>query len=203
MKKFFALILTFTILSVPFTARAGILDDWLADIRGELRGIGYTIDCFDNFGEKTATFKGDRISVSPNKVYDMLNQEYVMSSVLTITIDGSQIASCGDTLIFYEDGLLPDYDFTAQDINSTSDSSFVEAPFIAKTINDIKNMCGKPMIAVIKSQTGALLYAFSGNDVYWEVPRDLPKMTSLVVDGKRIYIHRANYQIIDEQLLEE
>lgn len=43
--------------------------------------------------------------------------------------------------------------------------------------------------------------AFSGDDVYWEVPEDLPKMTKLMIDGKALYIHRANYQIIDKALL--
>ena len=30
------------------------------------------------------------------------------------------------------------------------------------------------------------------------VPEDLPKMTKLMVDGKALYIHRANYQINDK-----
>ena len=34
-----------------------------------------------------------------------------------------------------------------------------------------------------------------------DVPEDLPKMTKLMVDGKALYIHRANYQIIDKKLL--
>lgn len=39
------------------------------------------------------------------------------------------------------------------------------------------------------------------DDVYWEVTDDLPKMTKLMVDGKALYIHRANYQINDKELL--
>ena len=48
---------------------------------------------------------------------------------------------------------------------------------------------------------GTAYSGFSGDDVYWEVPEDLPKMTKLMVDGKALYIHRANYQIIDKKLL--
>lgn len=51
---------------------------------------------------------------------------------------------------------------------------------------------------MIKSRLGQPIAAFSGDDVYWEVPEDLPKMTKLMVDGKALYIHRANYQIIDK-----
>lgn len=54
---------------------------------------------------------------------------------------------------------------------------------------------------VIKSQLGQPIAAFSGDDVYWEVLEDLPKMTKLMIDGKALYIHRANYQIIDKALL--
>ena len=68
-------------------------------------------------------------------------------------------------------------------------------------LNKYKNYFGKPVVIVIKSQTGYPLYAFSGNNVYWEVPDNLPKFTKLTVDGKQLYIHRVNFQIIDKDLL--
>ena len=40
-----------------------------------------------------------------------------------------------------------------------------------------------------------------GEDVYWEIPDDLPKMTKLMIDGKALYIHRANFEIIDKELI--
>lgn len=54
---------------------------------------------------------------------------------------------------------------------------------------------------VIKSQLASLSPHFPGDNVYWEIPEDLPKMTKLMIDGKALYIHRANYQIIDSDLL--
>ena len=56
---------------------------------------------------------------------------------------------------------------------------------------------------VIKSQTGQPICAYSGNNVYWEVKTDLPKTTKLMIDNKALYIHRANFQIIDKKLLNE
>lgn len=44
--------------------------------------------------------------------------------------------------------------------------------------------------------------AYSGDEVYWKVCDDLPKTTKLMVDGKALYIHRANFQIIDKALLQ-
>ena len=46
------------------------------------------------------------------------------------------------------------------------------------------------------------MMAFSGECFYWVIPEDLPKMTKLMIDGKALYIHRANFQIIDKELIE-
>ena len=117
------------------------------------------------------------------------------------TIDGKQMITCGDTCIFYEDGLVPDYDFTVSEIQSSS-HGLSGTTFVSGIVNEVKNAFGKSVVVLIKSQTGALIYAFSGENVYWEVPDDLPKFTTLYVDGKRLYIHRANFQIIDKALIE-
>ena len=69
------------------------------------------------------------------------------------------------------------------------------------TFNKYKNYFGKGTVVVIQSQLGDPICAFSGDDVYWEVSEDLPKTTKLMVDGKALYIHRANFQIIDKELL--
>ena len=52
-----------------------------------------------------------------------------------------------------------------------------------------KNMFGKARVVVIKSQLGQPIVAYSGADVYWEIPDDLPKFTKLMIDGKALYIH--------------
>ena len=56
-------------------------------------------------------------------------------------------------------------------------------------------------MAVIQSQMGDPLCAYSGKEVYWEVCEDLPKTTKLMIDGKALYIHRANFQLIDRELI--
>ena len=55
---------------------------------------------------------------------------------------------------------------------------------------------------LIQSQLGVPVCAYEGDDVYWEIPDDLPKMTKLMIDGKPLYIHRANFQIIDTELIQ-
>ena len=125
-----------------------------------------------------------------------------MSSVITITIDGKQVESCGSTVLFVEKGLKPDVEFETEEVNISSDASGIgDMTIVAETVNKYKNYFGKPTVVVIQSQLGDPICAFSGQDVYWEVREDLPKTTKLMIDGKALYIHRANFQIIDKALL--
>ena len=124
-----------------------------------------------------------------------------LSSVITITVDGNQLISCGDTCVFYDKRLVPEHEFYLDSIDSNS-SGLMDSALISGLVNNVKNQFGKPMVVVIKSQMGVPIYAFSGNKVYWEVQEDLPRFTKLMIDGKALYIHRANFQIIDKDLLD-
>lgn len=126
---------------------------------------------------------------------------YDVSSVITILIDGKEIESCGDTCIFEQKGLKPEVDFTQEDIISHSTGKISENTYIAGILNCYKNYFGKSRVVVIKSQLGQPIAAYSGDEVFWKIPDDLPKMTKLMIDGKALYIHRANFQIIDKELL--
>lgn len=186
-----------------------MLESAVNDIKGNLVGNGYDIYTYDNYGDLVLTTGGDKISISGNKTettsYDSDGStitNYEMSSVITITIDGDEIQSCGDTCIFEQDGLDAEVDFTQEVINSQTDGSFDENTAIARFVNQYKNMFGKSRVVVVKSQLGQPIKAYSGDDVYWEIPDDLPKMTKLMIDGKALYIHRANFQIIDKTLLD-
>lgn len=177
------------------------------DIHGSLIGNNYTVYTYDNYGNQTLKTSGKKISITGNKIettsYDSDGRTvtgYDLSSVITITIDGKEIESCGDTCVFVQKGLEPEVDFSLDEINS-SGSRVTGNVAIARVLNKYKNDFGKSRIVVIKSQMGQPIAAFSGDNVYWEIPDDLPKMTKLMVDGKALYIHRANYQIIDKDLL--
>lgn len=186
-----------------------MLESAVNDIKGNLVGNGYDIYTYDNYGDLVLTTSGDKISISGNKTettsYDSDGStitNYEMSSVITITIDGDEIQSCGDTCIFEQDGLDAEVDFTQEAIESQTDGSFDENTAVARFVNQYKNMFGKSRVVVVKSQLGQPITAYSGDDVYWEIPDDLPKMTKLMIDGKALYIHRANFQIIDKSLLD-
>lgn len=183
-------------------------DDYMNDVKGNLSGNSYTIYTYDNYGKKVMTTTGDKINISGNKTkskgYDSEGNEttsYDVSSVITILIDGKEIESCGDTCIFEQKGLEPEVDFTQENIISHSTGKISENTYIAGIVNYYKNYFGKSRVVVIKSQLGQPIAAYSGDEVFWKIPDDLPKMTKLMIDGKALYIHRANFQIIDKELL--
>lgn len=183
-------------------------DDYMNDVKGNLSGNSYTIYTYDNYGQKVMTTTGDKINIAGNKTkskgYDSEGNEttsYDVSSVITILIDGKEIESCGDTCIFEQKGLKPEVDFTQEDITSHSTGKISENTYIAGIVNYYKNYFGKSRVVVIKSQLGQPIAAYSGDEVFWKIPDDLPKMTKLMIDGKALYIHRANFQIIDKELL--
>lgn len=204
---------TFTIvlflLLIICLAGCARLRSGIHDLHGSIIGNEYYIDVFDNTGIRTLRSHGKRIDIDNNiveeKTYSSVSDEWystkTLSSVITITIDGKQLISCGDTCIFYDKRLVPEYEFYLDNIDSSS-SGIMDSTLISGVVNSIKNEFGKPMVVIIKSQMGAPIYAFSGNRVYWEVQEDLPRFTKLMIDGMALYIHRANFQIIDKALLD-
>ena len=205
-KKRFAMAVVCAVMTIAL-AGCSMLSSKLNDITGKLVGNSYTITTYDNYGNRVMTTTGDKINVQGNAVetssYDSdgnVITGYELSSVITITIDGKEIESCGDTCIFVQKGLTPDVDFTTETIKSSS--GIFDITSISAKLNQYKNKFGKARVVVIKSQLGNPIMAFSGDSVYWEIPEDLPKMTKLMIDGKALYIHRANFQIIDKELIE-
>ena len=184
------------------------LKNKINELSGTIKGNTYECQFYSNSGELFMTAEGENINMRPNIVDEYSYSESgwmiteTMSSVITITIDGKQIESCGSTVLFVEEGLVPDVEFDTTDVDVSSDASGLgDLNIVAETVNKYKNYFGKPTVVVIQSQLGDPICAFSGNDVYWEVSEDLPKTTKLMIDGKALYIHRANFQIIDKDLL--
>ena len=202
-------LITAILLLAACMAGCARLRSGIHDLHGSIIGNEYYIDVFDNTGIRTLRTHGKKIDIDNNVVeertYSSTTDEWystkTLSSVITITVDGNQLISCGDTCVFYDKRLVPEHEFYLDSIDSNS-SGLMDSALISGLVNNVKKQFGKPMVVVIKSQMGAPIYAFSGNKVYWEVQEDLPRFTKLMIDGKALYIHRANFQIIDKDLLD-
>lgn len=173
---------------------------------GSLDRQAFTMSVYDNAGGLVMTSHARKIEMSDNMTdagyYSGIGVSTDLSGTLsagsveeesaaiTVTLDGREFDSCGDTLIFAEDGLEPvkGFDANAFKRDDTSDV----AP-----MNRLRDSFDRKSIVVVKSQTGTPIEAFNGDKVEWGVCDDLPKTTKIQVDGKLLYIHRANFQIMD------
>ena len=204
-KKIVVVIAIMLLLATLLTGCAGFQSD-VNSLNGSITGNTYECQFFSNHGQKFMTMSGQKIDINENVVRERIYTDKgwgytkTLSSVITITVDGNEVESCGTTILFIEDGLTPDVDFTMQDITSIAEGLF-DNTIIANTVNRYKNWFGKSRVVVIQSQMGDPIMAFSGDEVYYTVCEDLPKTTKLMIDGHALYIHRANFQIIDKDLL--
>ena len=204
-KKMIVVIALMLLLATLLTGCAGFQSD-VNSLNGSITGNTYECQFFSNHGQKFMTMSGQKIDINENivreRIYTNKGWGYTktLSSVITVTVDGNEVESCGTTILFIEDGLTPDVDFTMQDITSVA-QGILDNTILANTVNRYKNWFGKSRVVVIQSQMGDPIMAFSGDEVYYTVCEDLPKTTKLMIDGHALYIHRANFQIIDKDLL--
>lgn len=188
------LILSFTLVSC--STGIGFIDNWLGKTKGALIGQDFTISSYDDYGNKTLTVNSNKVNVG---LYDNGEEAVYKSEVLEITANGNQMLQVGNTLIFAEKGLDMIEDFEVPtNINTQNGGGIIP---VDRFINSLKNKLGKDKTVIISSQMGLPIGVFQGEDVYVEVPDNLPKMTRLNIDGKSLYIHRANYIIIDSKMI--
>ena len=161
----------------------------------ELSGVAFTVDVYDNYGNPVTTMHGRKVAVEPTSTDEDGNTD---SSVLRITIDGDDVYTTGNTVVFTEDGLERVDDFeTPKQIEGDGDGFAM----FDRMLNDFANLNGKARMVSVSSQLGIPIAAYGGDEVEFTVPDNLPKFTKLNIDGKALYIHRANYMVIDNNLL--
>lgn len=206
MKRFFRYvsIICVAILLISLSS-CGWFGNKMKNIKGELIGNNFTIDFYNNIGNNILTIYGDKVGIEANYVSTTSidsegakSTNYELSSVVTLTVDGNQVAQTGNTVIFAEEGLKKLEDFELSDEISTNGGTI---NILDRNINEIKNMIGTPKVVIICSQLGVPIAVYGGDSVYWEIPDDLPKTTKLNIDGKALYIHRANYILLDTDMI--
>ena len=107
------------LLLVVGQAGCAMFKSGIHDLHGSIFGNEYNIDIFDNMGIRTLRTHGEKIDIDNNIVEETSYSSdsdgwfttKTLSSVITITIDGKQLISCGDTCIFYDTRLQPSMSF--------------------------------------------------------------------------------------------
>lgn len=181
------------------------VNDFLGRTKGSLVGQEFQVDVYDYYANKTLEIEGSKITVGlkeNEKSFFSSGEDEVKypSSVLEITVNGDEVLQVGNTVIFAEKGLdvVEEYEIP-ENVSVAEGGGFV--PF-DRFLNDIENKIGKEKTVVISSQMGIPIGVYQGKSVKVSVPDNLPKMTRLNIDGKSLYIHRANYIILDSKILE-
>ena len=177
----------------------------IKEIKGDLIGNEFKVEIYDNYANNLLNMEGEKVNLSSNIVETKgvdsngtLTTNYEMSSVITITIDGHEVGQTGNSVLFIEEGLnkaeieLP---------KTTVQTNGGTINIVDENLNKIKNMMGKSRAIIICSQLGVPIAAFEGDDIYYEIPDDLPKTTKIIVDGKALYVHRVNYILVDKEII--
>ena len=199
--KILAVLVIMTMI-LSFTGCA-LVDSFIEGIQGALVGDDFKILVYDDYGNNSLTLQGNKINIGLFENYANNNSESAgfKSEVLEITVDGSQFLHVGSSAVFAERGvdMIKDYDFEyLKDMTSTGNSLFIP---LERSLNSFSNMIGKKKTIVVKTQLGITIGIYQGDKVYVEVPDDLPQMTRVIIDGKSLYIYRADYEIIDTEVL--
>lgn len=203
MKKKFkpiVLVIAISLIGISMFGCAKI-KDLAGKIKGDLVGQQFTVTTYDDYGNKTLTVEGSKVTVGllqNSDNFDKKSAEF-KSEVLEVTVNGSQMFQVGNTVVFAENGLdmIEGYD-VPKDVNVNKGGGYVP---LDRFVNDVKNKIGKEKTIIISSQQGIPIGVYQGKDVYVTIPEDLPKMTRINIDGKTLYIHRANYTILDSKMI--
>lgn len=172
------------------------MDAFMSQFRGDLIGNSYQISEFDDFGNRVFTVHGDKVSLSS----DINSEGEIETSYMDITIDGHEWNHVGGTLIFMQDGADMITDFQIPDDMST-DSSSSGLMSVDRFINNYENLIGRSVVVIVYSQMGVPIGMFQGDNVYTKVPDDLYKTTMVSIDGKLVYVHKANIDIIPANMI--
>lgn len=169
----------------------------------QLKGNTYTIQTYDEDSNIIDRFYGKSISIQPDDRFATANADGVTekSSLIELTIGGQTILHVGSTLVAAEDGLENVFEEFAKTYDIENHDRSI--PFLNTMYNRMKNnFSGKSKAILIRSQTGKPLATYAGESVS-HFSTDIDKSTGLLIDGKFLFIYRADYTIIDTKLLDD
>ena len=185
-----------TLLLVLALTGCAFVDSFVGKLTGTLFGKGYTITQYDDYGNLVFTVHGDKVTMNCQ-----LDENGEVSSYIDITIDGKSWKHVGSTLVFAQKGVDMITDFQLPE-NMEGGSGSTGLMEVDRKINSYANLFGKKLIVLVSSQNGTPIGLFQGDDCYTEIPGDLPKTTMISIDGKLVYVHRANVDIIPASMFQ-
>lgn len=169
----------------------------IKDTQADLLGLNRSISVYDFNGNRTEYYEGDNVRLDKSDI----------ANAILITMDGKSMTMVGNTAIILENGIenkLDNPDFMKEFQSIQTDLAQPQGggsglPFLDKRWNKlISGVSGLNRILIVKSESGAIIGVFQGKNVLIEAS-DLEKTTKVLIDGKRMHLHRTNYTILELQ----
>ncbi|MGV3125548.1 DUF5052 family protein [Streptococcus orisratti] len=191
-------------LSLLFLTGCQSIGNFFKTTQEQFLGLSGTLRTFDENSQVIDKISGKSISIESDERFDITDENGDVSkesSVLDITVGGSQVIHVGSTLIFAENGLTDYMEKYSDKVDISTENRSL--PFVNRFFNQIKNdISGESKLILVRSQTGTPLATYFGKRVSTSAPDGIPNTTYLLVDGKRLIIYRADFTIYDTDLLD-
>ncbi len=185
-----SIIVMLTLIAVLFSGCTKLQSE-IKDFTAETLGLSRTFTVYDDYGNQTMSIQGKSTDIQPSDV----------ENVLLITIDGSTWQHVGSTMVAAEQGLENIVDTYTLDteIDTRSDQGLLTG-LDRKINNFVAGMTGLERVVVVKTQSGVIVGVYEGDKVFVEESA-LPNTTKILVDGKRLHIYRADFEIFEQDML--
>lgn len=198
--KIMAIFAAFAVLLSSCAAGAMSFEDFAR----EWRGIPATITTYDQNGDLIDRVHGESFQVSLDERFytTSVNSDGSVTKtpgdVMLISVGSSHISHVGSTMIWAEDGVtaVAGAD-TKVDIKNTAQG----VPWLNNLLEYNRNLWkGKAKTLLVRSQDGKPIAVYAANEVE-VVGTAVPKSTMFRLDGKRLFVYRADYTMYDTELL--
>ena len=170
---------------------AAVMERIIGELKGELVGNDYQVFEYDNFGNQVLQVSGNKIAMSAE-----VDSAGEPTSYIDITVDGYDWMHVGSTLVSAQNGVDMITDFQMPETIETDRDGSLGLIAADRFVNSYKNLFGKSQVVLVSSQTGTPIGLFQGDNCNVSIPSNLPKTTLVSIDGKLVYVHRANVDIM-------
>lgn len=196
-------VLLTVVLATLLLSGCNLFANEVGQMKEALKGREAIIQTYDEESNVIDRIQGKSISISSEDKFSIVDSQGATtekSSVISFTVGGESVVHVGSSLILHETGLKNVFEEYSQQVDIENLDRSV--PFINRLVNDMKNITtGKSKVILVRSQSGKPLATFVGDNVSY-FATEIDKSTGILIDGKYLFIYRADYTIYDASLLQ-
>lgn len=193
------------IMAVSVIALGGctLLESFGKNFKESFKGLTVEIRTYDVNSQVIDRVQGQSISMDRDTRFDSTDSDGSSnkdSKVLNITVGGKEMIHVGSSLVAAEKGLVDEFEVFSKKVDIENFDRSI--PILNRMANGFKNQWSPTSkVVLIRSQQGVPLATYVGDKVAVE-KTDIPSSTSLLVDGKRLFVYRCDYTIYELGLLD-